>query len=311
MVLNLPGGSERELAAERIESPALPPAPRPRRRSPPPLGTIAGVVLFTSIWLTSVSLFRLLALLVDLPDAPATALATVVAVWIVRRYFAGPALLDLGLRLRPGWLLDTALGLLLGPVMFLAILLVLLAAGWARVESGTIGASGLLTAFAVFVLVSFAEEVFARGWILQVLERGRGTRVAVIGSSAIFAALHGFNPDFSIMALLGLFLAGLLLGHAYVVTRQLWLPLALHLSWNFAEGPLFGFPVSGLTGEGLLLVHPTGPEFITGGTFGPEAGAVIVVGIAIAWAALMLLGWWRARPNLAHGAPPGTIMDRP
>ena len=144
--------------------------------------------------------------------------------------------------------------------MFLAILLVLLAAGWASVEPARSARRGLLTAFVTYALVAFSEEVFARGWVLQVLERGRGTWAAVIGSAAIFSLLHAFNPGFGLTALLGLFLAGLLFAQAYIVTRQLWLPIALHLSWNFSEGPLFGFPVSGLPGEGLLTVSLTGPE---------------------------------------------------
>jgi membrane protease YdiL (CAAX protease family) len=299
---------------------------RRRRR-----GTIGQVVLFVTVWSTLVSIFGLLAVLPTLAEAlersgvvgpegrisaeldadrlsallaasstttlavaAATALATVLAVWIMQRFFDGPFLLDLGLRLRPGWLADTVIGLVLGPIMFLTILLVLLAAGWASVEPDTIAWRGLLTAFVTYLLVGFSEEVFARGWVLQVLERGRGTRVAVVGSAAIFSLLHAFNPGFGLMALLGLFLAGLLFAQAYLVTRQLWLPIALHLSWNFAEGPLFGFPVSGLPGAGLLTVTPTGPEIVTGGAFGPEAGLVVMFGIAMASAALYALGRWRS-----------------
>src|SRR5690606_10462502 len=120
--------------------------------------------------------------------------------------------------------------------------------------------------------------------------------------SAIFALLHGFNPGFGLTALLGLFLAGLLFAQAYIVTRQLWLPIALHLSWNFAEGPLFGFPVSGLPGEGLLTVQLAGPEVVTGGAFGPEAGLVVIVGIAIAAGVLYMRGRWRRTANAQRPA---------
>jgi membrane protease YdiL (CAAX protease family) len=235
--------------------------------------------------------------------AAATLLATVLSVWIMRRWFDGPALLDLGLRRRPGWLADSLLGLALGPVMFLAILLLLLALGWAAVSGGTIDGRSLLVAFGTYVLVAFSEEILARGWILQVLLRGRGTRAAVIGSAGIFALLHAFNPGFGLTALLGLFAAGLLFAQAYLVTRQLWLPVALHLSWNFSEGPIFGFPVSGLPGSGLLTVEPTGPDMVTGGAFGPEAGLVLLVGIAVASGGLYALGRWRG------GNGPGTMRQ--
>lgn len=306
-----------------------PPPPRVRRRR---RGAIAQVLLFTSIWSTLAGLFGLLAALptllavyrqhgLGIPEpgrrmsdqidpselsailstssgttlavAAATALATVLSVWIMRRYFGGPPLLDLGLRRRPGWLLDTLVGLVLGPLLFLAILLLLLAVGWASVGPGQIGAGQIVMAFATFVLVGFSEELFARGWVLQVLERGRGTSAAIIGSAAVFALLHAFNPGFGLTALLGLFLAGLLFAQAYLATRQLWLPMALHLSWNVSEGPLFGFPVSGLPAEGLLRVTPTGPDVVTGGAFGPEAGLVLVVGIALGLAVTYALSRWR------------------
>lgn len=295
-------------------------------------GAITQVILFTSIWSTLTGLFGLLVALptllgmagrqgpgsaersvggpaqlepgelhavlsaasgTALAVAAATALATVLAVWVMRRSFGGPALLDLGLRRRPGWLLDTLVGLVLGPMLFLAILLLLLAVGWASVAPGSIGVGAVLTALGTFVLVSFSEELFARGWVLQVLERGRGTRAGVIGSAAVFALLHGFNPGFGLTALFGLFLVGLLFAQAYLATRQLWLPLALHLSWNVAEGPLFGFPVSGLPAEGLWQVTLAGPDVMTGGAFGPEAGLVIVVGVALASAVIYGLSCWR------------------
>jgi len=226
--------------------------------------------------------------------AAATAIGTAISVWIMQRFFRGPALLDLGLRRRPNWIADSVIGLALGPIMFLAILLVLLAAGWVSVGPGSIGIGCLLAAFVTYLLVAFSEEVFARGWVLQVLERGRGTTAAVIGSAVIFALLHAFNPGFGLTALIGLFLAGLLFAQAYIVTRQLWLPIAMHLAWNFSEGPIFGFPVSGMPGEGLLTVTPTGPEVVTGGSFGPEAGLVVILGIAIASGAIYILGRWRA-----------------
>lgn len=275
-------------------------------------GAIAQVLLFLAIWTALASLVGLLAALPSilgwagasspighdsasaltpssgtmLAISAGTAVATILAVWILRRFAGGPALFDLGLRPGPGWHAQIALGLALGPLVFLSILLVLLAAGWATVRSGGVDAPRLLTALAVYVLVAFSEEVVARGWVLQTIERGRGTTAGVVGSAGSFAALHAFNPDFTVVALLGLVLAGLLLAQAYVVSGQLWLPMALHFSWNASEGLLFGFPVSGLPSDGLLRVTISGPDMVTGGAFGPEGGLVVVVGIALASVAI-------------------------
>jgi uncharacterized protein len=291
---------------------------REQQQKPGRRGAIRQVLLFTAIWSILVSALGLVAVLpvlvqtagtdqhaedllgalsatstITLGLTAATALGTLLSVWIMRRWFGGPRLRDLGLRRQPGWLTDSLVGLGLGPAMFGTILLVLLAAGWASVSGGTIGAGQMLTAFLTYVLVAFSEEVFARGWVLQVLERGRGKVWAVVGSSLIFSVLHAFNPGFGLMALLGLFLAGLLFAQAYLMTRQLWLPILLHLSWNFSEGPLFGFPVSGLPAQGLLTVTPTGPELVTGGAFGPEAGLIVLVGLGLASGVIWLLAQLR------------------
>lgn len=311
--------------------------PRGTRRS----GTFGVLVIFLLIWAVLVTAFGIVALIPTIYAAYvqsgavtwppggdesadslgatsatvllislATALATTLSVWLMRRFVGGPALRDLGLRPRPGWRLDVLLGLAMGPLLFLVVLLLLLAAGWATTDPGTIDARGLLVALATYVLVAYSEEVLSRGWVLQMLERGYGTKVAILGSAALFAILHAFNPGFGLPALVGLFLAGLIFAQAYVVTRQLWLPIAFHLSWNYSEGPLFGFPVSGLPGEGLLTVIPTGPEVVIGGVFGPEAGLILIVGLVPVVLVLATLGRWRRR-ELSSSEPAPDPISRP
>jgi uncharacterized protein len=288
------------------------------RRTRRTIGVFGQLVIFSLIWAVLVTVFGLAAIaptlyatgfqpggslgeglgpasMTMLLVSASTALATALAIWVMHRFFHGPALLNLGLRPRPGWLVDIIVGLALGPLMFLAILLTLLAAGWASLGTGTISTTGLLVSFVTFALVAFSEEAFSRGWVLQVLERGYSTRVAVVVSAGLFAVLHAFNPGFGITALLGLFLAGLVLAEAYLATRQLWLPMAFHLSWNFSEGPLFGFQVSGLPAEGLLSITPSGPDVVTGGAFGPEAGLIVIVGIGLGALLIAGLSRWRRR----------------
>ena len=78
------------------------------------------------------------------------------------------------------------------------------------------------------------------------------------------------------MAVAGIFLAGLFLAYGYLRTGQLWLSIGLHLGWNFFESAVFGFPVSGYDRPGLFHISVSGPEFWTGGAFGPEAGFIIL-----------------------------------
>jgi hypothetical protein len=100
-------------------------------------------------------------------------------------------------------------------------------------------------------------------------------------SSTLFALGHLFNPNMSVPAAIGLFLAGLFLAYAYLRTRRLWLPIGLHIGWNFFESTVLGFPVSGLSLFGLLENSLAGPELYTGGAFGPEGGLILLPALAL------------------------------
>jgi hypothetical protein len=72
------------------------------------------------------------------------------------------------------------------------------------------------------------------------------------------------------------------LAYGYIRTRQLWLPIGLHLGWNFFEGTVYGFQVSGMEGlPRLVLQHVAGPVIWTGGSFGPEAGLLMILAVGV------------------------------
>ena len=126
--------------------------------------------------------------------------------------------------------------------------------------------------FLIFILVGWQEELLSRGYQLQNISEGINLTWGVIISSFAFALLHLLNPGANWISTFGIFLAGLFLSLGYILTGQLWLPIGLHIGWNFFEGVVFGFPVSGLNPYELVKVNLTGPEIWTGGQFGPEAG---------------------------------------
>ena len=106
------------------------------------------------------------------------------------------------------------------------------------------------------------------------------------------------NPGATLTGLLNVALAGVLLGAAYAATGQLWLPIGLHLGWNFAEGPIFGTAVSGTDmGPSLIVGDLDGPAILTGGEFGPEAS---IVGVAVVLAAATFLLWRIVRLKCAE-----------
>jgi hypothetical protein len=107
-------------------------------------------------------------------------------------------------------------------------------------------------------------------------------------------------------ASLDLALGAILLGLAWLRTRSLALPIGLHLTWNWAQGSLLGFGVTGIDQQGWWQPVFTGrPQWLTGGEFGPEASVVAVCVDAVA---IVLLWRWRGSvrttPAPTAGAPP-------
>jgi len=227
----------------------------------------------------------------------------VAAVVIDRRKLA-----DLGLGFDREWGLELVVGFALGAVFVLAVLAVELAAGWVTVtgtvlESGTDLPTALLFGV-LFLVASTGEEVVFRGYVLTNIAEGvngfgsvgpTGASAAAVGAtSLLFGVVHVANPGGGVVGGAVIVLAGVLLGTAYVLTDSLALPVGFHVGWNWFQGQVVGFPVSGLVGSpSLLELDQHGPEMFTGGSFGPEAGLVGAVAFLAGIAAV--LGWARLR----------------
>jgi len=229
------------------------------------------------------------------------------SVWLAGRFFDRRPFSGFGLRFDQVWWLEFCFGLALGALLMTAIFFVELAAGWITV-TGTFEptdndrpfALAILLPLVVFVCVGFYEELLSRGYQLQNMAEGfnfpsLGPRGAIllawVLSSALFGLLHLSNPNASPISTLNITFAGLLLGTGYVLTGRLAIPIGLHITWNFFQGNVFGFPVSG-GGVGQATMIATveqGPDLMTGGAFGPEAGLVGVAAMVIA--SLTVLLW--------------------
>jgi membrane protease YdiL (CAAX protease family) len=146
----------------------------------------------------------------------------------------------------------------------------------------------LLAAGRSFVLLAIpaaAEEVLFRGYAFQVTARVAGPIAATLAGSVLFAAAHAGNPSVAPIGFVNIFLAGVLLSVAYLRTRSLWLPTALHLGWNWGMAGPLDLPVSGLELLDAPMYEPviSGAAWFNGGAFGPEGGLVgsIAFGAAI------------------------------
>ncbi|GAA2641673.1 CAAX amino protease [Paractinoplanes durhamensis] len=174
-------------------------------------------------------------------------------------------------------------GTLLGVGLFVLTLALIFMCNGYRLHGGSFG--GMVASFGLMVGVATVEELAFRGVLFRIVEERWGTLVALIVSGVVFGGLHLINPHATVWGAASIAIeGGLLAGAAYAATRSLWLPIGLHLGWNFAESGIFGATVSGSDSAvgGLLTGTPHGPAFFSGGTFGPEASiwAVVVGGFA-------------------------------
>jgi membrane protease YdiL (CAAX protease family) len=173
---------------------------------------------------------------------------------------------------------EVAAGMLVGLGLFCLVMGVLWVAATYHPEGW--GAQPLLARGFLFALMAgIVEEILFRGLLFRVFSKILGTWGALLFTSALFGLAHAGNHGATVSSSLAIALeAGILLGTAYAATSRLWLPIGLHVGWNFTEGSLFGMTLSGNNmGTGLLRGSLRGPQILTGGEFGPEASIVAVI----------------------------------
>ncbi|MGO2113077.1 MAG: lysostaphin resistance A-like protein [Pseudoclavibacter sp.] len=156
--------------------------------------------------------------------------------------------------------------------------------GWGSV-AGALAVAGTMCAIAV------SEEVFFRGVVFRLIHGRWGAGIALGASAIIFGLVHLLNPGASLWGAVAIVIeAGLMLGAAYLATGSLWLAIGLHFGWNVATVGMFGTVTSGAEARDSLLIAVTsGPDWLSGGSFGPEASVVAVVVCSIATAVLLLV----------------------
>jgi membrane protease YdiL (CAAX protease family) len=228
------------------------------------------------------------------------------SVFLARRFLDKRSINSLGLKFDRWTALDILAGVLITFFMMGFIYLIQWGLGWLTFNGFAWETDSLLTVlggtlgmFVVFILVGWNEELLSRGYHLQTIASGLNLFWGVALSSAVFGVLHLGNPNATWVSAAGIFFAGLFLAYGYITTRQLWLSMGLHLGWNFFEGVVFGFPVSGLGIYRLIHITVHGPELWTGGAFGPEAGLVVLPGLLLG-AALIYVYTRFVRKSIAN-----------
>jgi hypothetical protein len=142
-------------------------------------------------------------------------------------------------------------------------------------------AQGLLIVLGLLLLVAIGEEFVFRGYVLNNLMQSMPKEAALFVSAGLFAVFHSLNPNFNLVAFINIFIAGVLLGINYIYTKKLWFGMFFHFSWNFFQGPVLGFQVSGIELPALLQQDLRGSVLLTGGGFGLEASWLATFAMSI------------------------------
>ena len=221
--------------------------------------------------------------------------------WIDRRPWQ-----DYGFHFNTAWWRDLGFGLLLGMVLIGVVFGIEYLLGWefiqGIIENGQPNLSFwqlLVDGLINYVLVGVQEEWFFRGFSIKNLAEGLhlphiSSKAAVLIPYVLISLFFGFahanNANATLVSSINLSLIGLLLGLGFILTGELAIPIGLHIAWNFAQGYVFGFPVSGSDAHlSLLATKQAGPATWTGGAFGPEGG---LMGLVAALLGVLLIYAW-------------------
>ena len=228
---------------------------------------------------------------------------TVLVVFVFRRFIDRRPLMSLGLALTRRYVMDLVAGILWGMGLMSTVFLVIHVAGGVTITGVQFPWLTLATLTIVMMLVGINEELYVRGYLLTNLMESTNKYAALLITSLIFSASHLFNPNWTLIGLGNIVLAGLLLGIYFVHRRNLWFPIGLHFSWNFFQGAVFGSEVSGVATPSVLQTEVSGSELLTGGEFGFEASLVATAAIVVSIVLVHLI----YRPRLTALSQPRVV----
>ena len=251
-----------------------------------PDADIWGVSLLTPQWLVLMTFI---------------AAGSFLVMYLMGRYVDRRQFSDFGWVPNRRWWQDLVFGFVLAFLLISIIFWLELLFGWVKVTGYFVGegnfASTIFLGFLFLIVAAIQEETISRSYQLKNLAEGfsflgqkRALITATLFSSIGFGLMHLWTPHCSFQSIANLTVAGAVYAFAFLITGRIGLPLGMHISWNFFEGLFYGFPVSGTVFDTkLMVIEQSGPELITGGAFGPEAGIIRLPMLFLALAAIY--GW--------------------
>ena len=187
-------------------------------------------------------------------------------------------------------------GLFIGFSYFIIVTVTMSLCGYYHIKSIQFDWEKQLFSFTLFFLVAVSEEIFFRGILFRMINRRWNIWAALVISALIFGGLHILNDNATLWSSIAITIeAGSLLGAAYAYSKNIWLPIGIHWIWNYTQGNILGFPVSGEDNvTSIITPEISGPQWLTGGSFGAEASVIsAVIGL--------LISLWFIRKNHTQG----------
>lgn len=209
-----------------------------------------------------------------------------VLTFLIYRFIDRRSFITLGFTWK-GFSTEAALGFFIAIALLGIGSLVLVALGYLTFLTISANTPSLLIGLELMLMAAFVEEVMFRGYLLNNLMQSMNKWVALVISAALFALVHGSNPDVTVLAIVNVFLAGLFLGLNYIYTKNLWFSICFHFAWNFLQGPILGYDVSGLKMQSVFHQSLTGPGLWTGGPFGFEGSLLCPLLLSLSIAGLV------------------------
>ena len=174
-------------------------------------------------------------------------------------------------------------GLFIGFVMFFVVVVIGFALGQYKYNGFDLSSAIFLIPFFFgFLIQSFGEEIHERGWTLTFISKRHNVIIAMILSSVFFSLEHLLNSGIDLLSLINIVLIGFFFAVLFLKYDNIWICGCAHTAWNFSQGIIFGFNVSGTVTPSLLKFSQTSSNLIGGGEFGPESGLIATVVTVIA-----------------------------
>jgi membrane protease YdiL (CAAX protease family) len=184
--------------------------------------------------------------------------------------------------------IDISIGILIGFIAMLGIYLLEFNLNYIQVKSTNNFNVKFIVTFCSLAVMALGEELLFRGFMLSgLMHLLKNKYIAVLITAILFGLAHAANPNATIVSVVSNGLGGVMYAIAFIESNSIWLPFGLHFAWNFSQGPIFGFPVSGMDFGGIIEQNSAvNQNLIYGGAYGPEGG---IIGISFRILVILML----------------------